>query len=382
MRFSFSPEQASFRSEVESFASTEWDMDGPGRSDPEETEYFQRSQVFRRKLAQRGWHTLAWPTEWGGLGASPVQQAIYNESMAYYGAPSMDMGVDRVGPIIMLVGNDDQKREHLPSIVDGSVNWCQGFSEPNAGSDLASLTTRAAEDGDDYVINGQKIWTSGAHRADWMLLLARTDPDAPKHRGISVFLFPMNTSGITIRPLLNLSGGHGFNEVFFDNARVPKANMLGEKNRGWYTAATTLDFERSGIGRIAPGRRILERLVENARSGELKLRPEQRARVAESWIEYEIGRTLSYRVAWLQEVGQIPNYEASISKAFGSEFQQRLAQLAMTAVGTAALQFGEQSPASAWSRFYLGTVPLTIAGGTSEVQRNIVATRGLGLPRG
>jgi 3-oxocholest-4-en-26-oyl-CoA dehydrogenase alpha subunit len=382
MRFSFSQEQANFRSEVESFASKEWATDGPGRTDPEESEYFQRSQIFRRKLAARGWHTLAWPAEWGGLGASPVQQAIYNESMAYYGAPSMDMGVDRVGPIIMLVGTDGQKREHLPSIVDGSVNWCQGFSEPNAGSDLASLATRATEDGDDYVINGQKIWTSGAHRADWMLLLARTDPDAPKHRGISVFLFPMSTSGITIRPLRNLSGGHGFNEVFFDNARVAKANLLGEKNRGWYTAATTLDFERSGIGRIAPGRRILESLVEKSRSGELTVRPDQRARLAESWIEYEIGRTLSYRVAWLQEVGQIPNYEASISKAFGSEFQQRLANLAMAVVGTSSLQIGEQSPASVWSRFYLGTVSLTIAGGTSEVQRNIVATRGLGLPRG
>lgn len=382
MRFSFSPEQTSFRSDVEKFAQQEWGTDGPGRSDPEETEYFQRSQVFRKKLAQRGWHTLAWPKEWGGLGASPVQQAIYNESMAYYGAPSMDMGVDRVGPTIMLVGNEQQKQEHLPSIVNGSVNWCQGFSEPNAGSDLASLATRATEDGDDFVINGQKIWTSGAHRADWMLLLARTDPDAPKHRGISVFLFPMNTSGITIRPLLNLSGGHGFNEVFFDNARIPKANLLGEKNRGWYTAATTLDFERSGIGRIAPGRRILERLTASLRSRELTANVDKRMRVAESWIEYEIGRTLSYRVAWLQEVGKIPNYEASISKAFGSEFQQRLAQLAMTIVGTPALQFGDQSADSAWSRFYLGTVPLTIAGGTSEVQRNIVATRGLGLPRG
>ncbi len=382
MRFSFSPEQTGFRSEVETFASSEWDRGGPGRNDPEENEYFQRAQVFRKKLAQRGWHTLAWPKEWGGLGASPVQQAIYNESMAYYGAPSMDMGVDRVGPTIMLVGNEEQKREHLPAIVDGSVNWCQGFSEPNAGSDLASLATRAAEDGDDFVINGQKIWTSGAHRADWMLLLARTDPDAPKHRGISVFLFPMTTQGINIRPLRNLSGGHGFNEVFFDNARVPKANLLGEKNRGWYTAATTLDFERSGIGRIAPGRRILERLTENIRSGELRASTDQKSRVAESWIEYEIGRMLSYRVAWLQEVGKIPNYEASISKAFGSEFQQRLAQLAMTIVGMPALEFGENSPSSAWSRFLLGTLSLTIAGGTSEVQRNIVATRGLGLPRG
>ena len=382
MLFKFSPEQATFQTEVNTFASNEWDSTGPGRSDPEEDEYFQRSQVFRRKLAGRGWHTLAWPTEWGGLGASPVQQAIYNETMAYYGAPSIDMGVDRIGPTIMLVGNEEQKREHLPPIVDGSVNWCQGFSEPNAGSDLAGLTTRAVEDGDDFVVSGQKIWTSGAHRADWMLLLARTDPDAPKHRGISVFLLPMGTPGISIRPLRNLAGGHGFNEVFFDNVRISKANLLGERNRGWYTAATTLDFERSGIGRIAPGRRILERLIADARSGALTPRPQQRLRLGEFWIEYEIGRTLSYRVAWLQEVGKIPNYEASISKAFGSEFQQRLSQFAMNAIGMPALQFGEQSPASLWSRFYLSCVSLTIAGGTSEIQRNIVATRGLGLPRG
>lgn len=381
MRFNFTPEQVAFRKEVDAFVTAEWDAKGLNRANAEDGDYFEGVQAFRRKLAARGWHTLAWPKEWGGLGASPVEQAIYNETMGYHGAPSIDMGVDRVGPTIMLVGNEEQKRQHLPAIVDGRANWCQGFSEPNAGSDLASLATRAHEDGDDFVINGQKIWTSGAHRADWMLLLARTDPDAPKHKGISVFLVPMDTPGITVRPLTNLSGTHGFNEVFFDNVRVPKSNLLGEKNRGWYIAATTLDFERSGIGRIAPGRRVLELLVERTRTKAIQLHREHRHRLGELWIEYEVGRMLSYRVAWLQEVGRIPNHEASISKAYGSEFQQRLAQFAIALHGLPALQL-DDSPVGELARFYLNSVSLTIAGGTSEIQRNIVATRGLGLPRG
>lgn len=377
MKFAFSPEQDAFRAEVESFVAQNWAARDDRGDLIDHDEGWRALLAFRKQLAARGWLTLAWPEDWGGLGASPVQQAVYNEVMGYHGAPSMDMGADRVGPTIMLVGSEQQKRDFLPPIISAEANWCQGFSEPNAGSDLAGLATRAIADGDDFVIDGQKIWTSNAHRAEWMMLLARTDPEAPKHRGISAFLLPMSLPGITIRPLENMLGAHHFNEVFFESVRVPRSFLLGEKDRGWYVAATTLDLERSGIGRIAPGKRVLEQATEALRG---RLHETDRHQLAELWIEYNVGRSISYRVAWLQQQGRIPNYEASISKAFGSEFQQRLARFALAVHGLAAQRM--DSGHSRWARYYLGTMSLTIAGGTSEIQRNIVATRGLGLPRG
>src|SRR5690606_30702032 len=209
-----------------------------------------------------------------------------------------------------------QKREHLPKIASGEVQWAQGFSEPGSGSDLASLQTRAVRDGDDFVINGQKIWTSGAHHADWIHVLTRTDPDAPKHRGISYFMVPMSTPGISVRPLEQMHGAHGFNETFFEDVRVPAKNMIGEENRGWYVATTTLDFERSGVGRAAAVQRIFERYVAYAAepnsAGEGRRIADSatsRLNIADTAIELEIGRSLGYRVAWMQGKGLVPNYE-------------------------------------------------------------------------
>jgi alkylation response protein AidB-like acyl-CoA dehydrogenase len=385
LQFTFSESQRLFQSEVQEFVRNEWHRPSADLGAEDETSW-QAHREFRSKLARRGWLTLAWPKEWGGAGASPVQQAIYNEVMGYYGAPAIDMGADRIGPTLMMFGTDEQKKRFLPGITSGESNWCQGFSEPNAGSDLAALRTRATLDGDHFVVNGQKIWTSNAHHADWMLLLVRTDPEAPKHRGISVLLVDVRSPGIEIKPLLNLSGSHGFNEVFFEDVRVPRSHLVGELNRGWYIAAATLDFERSGIGRIAAARGVLDDATEL-----VKALPQSGSRItysrqlAELRIEYEIGRWLAYRVAHLQEHGQVPNYEASMSKAFGSEMQQRLARYLMSLTGLRGqLRAGsiralkDGLPAS----YLLGAVPLTIAGGTSEIQRNIIATRGLGLPRG
>lgn len=385
MQFTFSESQQRFQSEVQEFVSNEWRRPSADLG-AEDGASWQAHREFRSKLARRGWLTLAWPKEWGGAGASPVQQAIYNEVMGYYGAPAIDMGADRIGPTLMMFGTDEQKKRFLPGITSGESNWCQGFSEPNAGSDLAALRTRATLDGDHFVVNGQKIWTSNAHHADWMLLLVRTDPEAPKHRGISVLLVDVRSPGIEIKPLLNLSGSHGFNEVFFEDVRVPRSHLVGELNRGWYIAAATLDFERSGIGRIAAARGILDAATELVKAlPQSELRILYSRQLAELRIEYEIGRWLAYRVAHLQEHGQVPNYEASMSKAFGSEMQQRLARYLMSLTGlhgqlrAGSLRALKDGLAAS---YLLGTVPLTIAGGTSEIQRNIIATRGLGLPRG
>ncbi len=384
MDFAFSPEEQAFRREVRAFLDEEL-RDRPSGG----VDAWQFYRGFVKKLAAKGWTTLAWPVEWGGQGASHIKQLVYNEEMARYDAPANDMGSDRVGPTIMLYGTDEQKQRFLPPIVRGEAVWCQGFSEPGAGSDLASLQTRAVEDGDTFVINGSKIWTSLAHLAEWMILLARTDPEAPKHKGISYFLVDMKTPGITIRPLVDILGRHQFNQVFFDNVRVPRDSLLGELNRGWYVATATLDFERSGIQRVTGSYRTYEQLVDYARDARrdgrpLLAHPLVRRQLAELKIEFEVGRLLSYRVAWMQSSGLIPNYEASVSKMYGSELAQRLAQAGMRVLGLG----GQLAPGSPWAplrggieTLYLSAAALTVAAGTSEVQRNIIAGRGLGLPR-
>jgi alkylation response protein AidB-like acyl-CoA dehydrogenase len=384
MDFRFTAEQEAFREEVRDFAGREWRGEDGGEGGGREA--FERQKAFRKKLAAKGWLTRAWPRDMGGMEASHLDQAIYSEEMALAGAPGLDMGVDRVGPTIMLFGNDEQKQRFLPAIANADLFWCQGFSEPGAGSDLASLQTRAVRDGDSYVINGQKIWTSNAHFADWIFLLARTDPDAPKHRGISFFFIDMTSPGISVRPLINMANQHGFNETYFDNVRVPAENLVGEENRGWYIAATTLDFERSGINRIATATRTLNAIVEYVReSPRLRRRADIRNHLTELVLEFDLGRLLAYRVAWMQSRKLVPNYEASMSKLYGSEMQQRLAGFAVNTLGLS----GQLLPGSAGALldgraplYYQTSVALTIAAGTSEVQKNIIATRGLGLPRG
>jgi alkylation response protein AidB-like acyl-CoA dehydrogenase len=378
MEFRFSPEDEAFRKEVRAFIHQELPRAREGES-------------FTNKLAERGWLTMSWPREYGGEDASHIRQMVYNEEMSYNRAPGQTMGTDRVGPTIILFGTDEQKAEFLPRIARNEITWCQGFSEPGAGSDLASLQTRAVQDGDFYVVNGQKIWTSNAQRADYMILLARTDPDAPKHRGISYFLLDMKTPGISVQPLVQLTGQAGFNQVFFDNVRVPRENMIGETNRGWYVSTATLDFERSGINRVVGGLRTFEEVVEytketpsrDAAYATLFDVPRVRHELADIGIGFAVGRLLCYRVAWMQSRQMIPNYEASMAKMFGTELQQRLARVAVNSAGLHGQLTGGRAAALAGriAAFYLSTVSLTIAAGTSEINRNIIAQRGLGLPR-
>ncbi|MEE9199651.1 MAG: acyl-CoA dehydrogenase family protein [Dehalococcoidia bacterium] len=392
MEFRFTEDEVAFRKELREFLKTEIP---PEWNEPQPDIYAEGAleAQIRRKLGEKGWRTMAWPKEYGGQGASFMKQLIYKEEIVYNDAKRMDdQGVDFIGPSIILHGTEEQKKYHLTRIASGEEWWCQGYSEPEAGSDLASLQTRAVEDGDDYVINGQKIWTSYAHLANWMHILTRTDTDAskPKHRGITYFLLDMKTPGITIRPLITMAGHHHFNEVFFDNVRVPKSNMLGELNRGWYVAMSTLDFERSGVEFPAEARRVLEQIVEYAREAKHNGRAliEDQvvsAKLAERAIEIEVSRLLSYRIAWMQGQDLVPNAEASIGKLFGSEISQRLADTVMQVLGLSS-QLVEGSKWAAIrgkiEAYYLNTIATTIYSGTSEIQRNIIATRGLGLPRG
>jgi len=344
------------------------------------------AREWHQALNERGWVAPHWPKEYGGAGLTPMEQFVLNEELARAGAPGVGgSGVSLLGPTIIMHGTDEQRRRYLPPILAGEVTWAQGYSEPGAGSDLASLQTRAVRDGDDFVINGQKIWTSGAHTADSLFALVRTDPDAPKHRGISFLLIDdIHAPGISVRPLVDMGGRHYFNEVFLEDVRVPAANLVGEANRGWYVAMTLLDFERSNIGGVVAARRSLLRLLELARARpalreRLRL-PEVRHEIAQRYVETEVMYQYSLRVISMQNRGLLPNDEASMSKLFASELSQRLAQTAMQTIGL----YGNLMDAEAGSSFthgYIGAVPATIRGGTSEVQRNVIATRGLGLPR-
>lgn len=394
MDFRDSPQEAAFRREVREFIASElpaelrswqgdWGITAGGA-------WHQKGgaiQEWARKLRDKGWMAPAWPREYGGGGLPVIQQFILNEEMTLARAPRPGgIGVGWVGPTIIIYGSDDQKRTHLPPILAGEVVWCQGFSEPNAGSDLASLQTRAVRDGDDYVINGEKIWCGGAHRSDWMILLARTDPSAPRHKGISYFLVDMTTPGISVQPIPTMAGTREFCQVRFEDARVPKRSLLGEENRGWYMAVTTLEFERSNIGSAVGLILIVRDLVAHARQKTTRLWEDAGIayELADRAIEAEIARLLSYRVISIQARQQPVTYEASIAKLFTSELDQRVAATGLKLLGLYG-QLERGSPRAPLSgrleRLYLYSVASTIGGGTSEVQRNIVATRGLGLPR-
>jgi len=397
MDFQFTKEEDKLRSEVKSFVNKEWDAEGldlwsfsgPLPYNIDDLYGQELIKGFAKKLAKKGWYTMHWPSEFGGQEAPISTQLAYREEMAYNGAP-VSVGGGLIAPVLMMYGADWQKEEFIPKLANADVEFAQGFSEPNAGSDLANLQTRAERDGDDYVITGQKIWTSAAHRSDWYHLMARTDPNAPKHRGISYFLIDLKTPGITMRPLMDLAGRRRWSEVFLDGVRVPARNIIGEENRGWYTAMTTLSFERSNIEGPAKLLRALELFIDYATKTKLNGTPiiEDpiiRHSLADMRVRIAMSRTLSYRVAWMQSQGELPVMEASMTKLLNDMmtkyiFWPRMANM-LKEYGTLMREdpkapqeglFGTNSILSFGSGF---------GGGTSEIQRNIIAQRGLGLPR-
>ncbi|MDA0256305.1 MAG: acyl-CoA dehydrogenase family protein [Chloroflexi bacterium] len=344
-------------------------------------------------LAERRWVAPHWPSDYGGGGLTPMEQFILRQELARAGTPPVGgPGINMLGPTLIIHGTEEQKQRFLPPTLTGEIAWAQGYSEPGAGSDLASLQTRAVRDGDEYVLSGQKIWTSSAHKADWIFVLARTNTEAPKHRGISFLLMDITTPGISVRPIISAGWEHATNETFYDNVRAPVNQRLGEENRGWYVAMTLLDHERSNIAGAIEQRRALEQLIGYCGSdtGRVRTRaselPAVRAQIVDRYVATEVLFGFSFRIVSMQNAGQVPNYEASTAKLFGSELSQEVQQTGMKAFGLYANIWDPEDPrAPLDARFTqrsVHNISSTIAGGTSEIQRNIIATRGLGLPRG
>jgi alkylation response protein AidB-like acyl-CoA dehydrogenase len=389
MNFRLTTEQIQLQDEVNQFIGQHLPRDWPFEPFEIPEERWQVARGFTRKLAQNGWLTPAWPREYGGLDLDHISQVVLGEQLAYHRAPNTTlMGANLMGPTLIVYGTGDQKRRHLPGIASGETSWCQGYSEPNAGSDLASIQTTAVRDGDTYVVNGTKIWSSYAHRAEWCFLLARTDPNAAKHKGISYFLVPMDAPGIEVIQLPSMAGMNQFCQIYFDNVRVAVDNRVGRENDGWHVAMTTLNFERSSIGSAAAARRDFDDLLA-CLGGSPVFHDEGgkrlvRRRFAEMAIEIEVGRLFSYRVAWVQAGGGSPNLVASAAKLYLSEMALRHAATYVETLGLYGQLWEGSSHAplnGRLARILLNNVRLPIVAGTSEIQRNIMAQRGLGLGR-
>jgi alkylation response protein AidB-like acyl-CoA dehydrogenase len=383
--FAFSQEEQAFRDELRAFLDDELPDWWCGMFVDDERAIPLTREVCR-KLAERGWLTMAWPPEHGGQGASPWMETILREEMWAHEEPRgpQYMNLNYIGPLVMRFGTAAQQAKFLPPMARGEVIWCQGFSEPDAGSDLASLRTTACDRGDHFVVNGQKIWTSYADApAQWCLLLARTDPDAPRHEGISVLLVDMATPGITIRPIGTMAGPHEFNEVFFDDVVVPRAHLLGGQNRGWEVIVIGLTFERVGIARYARAGAVLERLVEHANETGRAADPRIRERLGGLRARYEAAKLLWYRAVSKQAAGEVPTVEASIARLHSTLLEQDVGHAGLELLGPAGLLRASDPWAALRGeihRLWVRNIPTTVAAGTLEVQKNVVARRGLGLP--
>jgi len=390
LRFDFTPEESDFRRKLSAFLDDALPADWHGPADESRDDHWALNQQIKKGLADRGWFVMSWPTEYGGADSSSMMNTIFAEEMAYRRAPGHDrFGTRMLGPTLMRFGSDSQRTEHLGAIARGEVQWCQGYSEPNSGSDLASLQTRAVIDGDNFIVNGAKIWTSLAHRADMMFMLVRTDPDAAPHKGISLLLVDMKTPGIQVLPIINMAGVHSFNQVVFDDVRVPQANLVGDLNDGWRVGMTVLNFERSGIDYAAWARAALKELVDYVKTDDslvstVKTDPEVRGKLASLNTEIEAARLLCYDVAWRQGQGEVPSAEASISKVAGTEIYAKVLDYGTELLG----MYGVLEPGSEQAelqgnflkmRLFATSGP--ILAGTNEIQKNIIAQRGLNLPR-
>ena len=347
------------------------------RGEGDEDERFRVLRRWNATLVDAGYGAVAWPSRFGGRDAAPVEEMVFNEAMAAAGAPGPvnAIGVSNIGPALMAVGTDEQQDRHLRPMLRGDEIWCQGMSEPDAGSDLASLRTRAVVEDDHFVVTGQKTWTSEGHRADWCQLYVRTDPDAPKHKGISSLLVDMRLPGIEARRITTMAGDTPFSELYFDEVRVPRSALLGELHGGWRVATTTLGFERAGVVKLYSGvRRKLERLRRDvAAVGGLRTDPRARDRLVRCHADIECLRLLALRAVSTAQRG-VPGAEGSLAKLLWSLSDQRLTTTAVDLLGLDSLTDG-------WAHDLCASRSLTIAGGTTEINKNILAERVLGLPR-
>ena len=389
MDFKFSEEQERFRQEIRDFLEGELRQ---GLWQPSCDAWIMNySPEFTKRVAAKGWIGLTWPRESGGQGRSYIERLILTEEMLRYGAPAAcHWFADRqIGGSILAYGTEEQKRELLPKILKGEAYVGLGMSEPEAGSDLASLRTKATEDGNDYVIDGQKMWTSGGRFMNYIYLVARTDPEAPKHRGISEFVVDKSLAGITTVPTIDITGSEAWNEVFFDSVRVPKSCLIGEKNRGFYQILNQLDYERSGLERLMGNYPLFAALIQFTKETKRNGKPLSqdtliRHKLAQLQIEFEVGRLLTYRVGLVIDEGRTPNWEAAMAKAYSTTFEQHLASVAMETLGLYGQLLAESKLAPILGmapHSYLGSKGYSLQAGTSEILRNIVALRGLGLPQ-
>jgi len=394
--FTLSPDQDAFRRRVRAWleANIPEDWTKFGLSEVPRPEAYAFLRKWQATLYDAGFIGITWPKEYGGQGLTFVEEMILHQEMALQKAPPVlnVLGVGMAGPTIIAYGTEEQKKRYPAKILSCEEIWCQGYSEPNAGSDLASLQTRAAKDGDHWVINGQKVWTSLAHIADWMMLLARTDPDAPKHKGITYFLLDMKTPGVTVKPLKQLTGDAEFNEVFFDNVRVHESRVLGGVNNGWAVGLTTLMYERLALGfglqvrlRISVDQLLdmARRMDKNGRS--LTKDPVMRQKLAQLWIDTESLKYTGARAVTRLLKGELPGPEASAGKMMWVETHQRLQELAMEIQGPYS-QLARGAAAAVdggvWQYSFLRSRANSIEGGTTEIQKNIIGERVLGLPKG
>ncbi len=397
MDFTWSAEDEAFRKELRGWL--EANLPKKERRGDDEVGFmhedagaWQRRLKWHQKMHAASWVGISWPKEYGGRGASLTQQIIYTQEVGRANAPQLvnGLGIMLVGPTIMHWGTEEQKKRYVPKILSADEIWCQGYSEPGAGSDLASLQTRAVDEGDYFIVNGQKVWTSDAHHADWCILLVRTDPDAPKHKGISYVLVDMHSPGVTVRPLVQITGDANFNEVFFEDVKVPKANLIGEKNQGWQVAITTLMFERSGIGGGGGMMGQVTELINLARSIKNNGRSawddaSVRQNISQFACEAQALKYTSYRQLTRRLKGLPPGPEGSVLKLGSSELNLRMNKFAMELLGPySQMEFHSQfaMDSGKWSYRMLASRALTIAGGTSEIQHNIIGERVLGLPKG
>ena len=397
MDLTLTPEQETFRETVRTWLRAnipeEWARQTVAGSDIPRVEAYDLLRRWQRTLYDAGFLGLTWPVEYGGRGLTFVEEIILQQEMALAKAPPVlnVLGIGMAGPTIIAYGTEEQKKRYPAKILSCEEIWCQGYSEPNAGSDLAALQTRAVRDGEHWVLNGQKVWTSFAQFADWMMLLARTDPAAPRHKGITYFLLDMKLPGITVKPLRQITGDAEFNEVFFDNVRVHESEVLGGVNSGWRVGVTTLMYERLtlGFGLQVRLRIALDGLIEMARRVEKTGRavtkdPLTRQKLAQLWIETESLKYTGARALTRLLRGELPGPEASAGKITWVDVNQRLQEIAMEIQGPySQLRRGSEwaVEGGAWAHSFLRSRANSIEGGTTEIQKNIIAERVLGLPK-